>query len=266
MNMLTYKHLSTSSAMAKRLAKAHLTSMSINLANHGKMHPVYVVVGSGFDRDLKALQFISFSRQTPLNDWLHENPSGFYQEGDPLHWTVALYKPSFEYRIFEYQQRHYLILKITSGGLVFNLLFHEGGYQIPFIFEPTKLDKKTDRYNWAELLNLGLLGRITGVSYVNPVLSFDQTVTDGLSVAPFMMENDNTRHGVESYMLSLFVGTKEPLYVSNTYSFKHLKVEPNKTTVKQWLNHTAFPKVKYRLLDKDQELEIRVSPLINLDE
>lgn len=260
---ISYHHLKSTNAMLKRTKKFNLVSMSISLQTKTKLHDTYVVAGAGFARDLTKLQFITFSRQTLLNQWLDDNPSGFYQESTPLHWTVGLYKPEFDYRIFTVKQQHYMIVRITNGGLVYNLLMNDKDYQLPFMLKPISYKNKHDYFNWAELVNLGLLGRILNITYNTNLINFHQNIKGLEGIAPLTYENDQNRNGYNHYVFPVFFGTKEPMYIHDLQNVNKLEAKPDQVSIKEWKNQKAFPKTEFILNNNAGILKLEIEPILS---
>lgn len=259
---ISYHHLKSTKAMLKRTKNAHLVSMSISLKTDTRLHSTYVVAGAGFSHDFSALQFITFSRQTLLNQWLDDNPSGLYKESTPLHWTVELYKPEFDYRIFTIKQQHYLIVRITNGGLVYNLLMNEIDYKLPFMLNFTDYRNKHDFFNWAELVNLGLLGRILNITYNTNLINFHQNIKGLEGIAPLTYENDKNRNGYDHYIFPVFFGTKEPMYIHDLQQITKLEAKPDQVSIKEWRDQKAFPKTEFILHNKAGILKLEIEPIL----
>lgn len=259
---ISYRHLKNTGAMLKRLGNAHLVSMSIALDEKKKLHPTYVVAGARFSRDLTQLQFNTFTVQAKLNEYLNDNPSGLYEESTPLAWTVTLYKPEFDFRFFTTQDKHYLILRITNGGLIYNLLMSMNNYQLPFMLIPTQLKDKHDYFNWAELVNLGLLGRLLNLTYNTNLISFHQQVNGSLGITPLTYENDQNRNGYDHYVLPIYFGTNEPLYIHDLQQLKKIEIKPDQVSIEDWKQEKAFPKTEFILHESNYQLNLQIEPIL----
>lgn len=259
--MYVYKELKTRKGMLKHLKTLRLISMSISLdhKDNNEVQPVYLVAEPRFAKDLTMLQFSSFSVQEPLNDYLYDNPSGLYREGNPpLSWTIQIGNPHYFYRDFEVDNHEYCILKIHDAGLIFNLLLGKT-YVIPFMLSGTKnLTGANNRFNLSELFNLGLLGRVLSVNIsLNHMLSTIK-LPDNLNLISFMYNNQSRK----DYKFSIFLGSNYPILLDGFQSWKRVAITPEKRSVKQWAEREAFPTTTYELLDKNDYVNFVIKPIL----
>lgn len=174
--MITYKKLKTSRAMANHLKNYHLISMSISQAKDVGQHGfTYLVAQPRFSKDLELLQFSTFSSQEMLEWDLRNDPSGLFEEGDPHEWTFLNKVPRYyKYREFKIDDHHYMIVQLYYDQYVFNLLMGEREYLITPLIKPKWNQNDISFYNLFELINLGLLGRITKLMFSSASIFFSE--------------------------------------------------------------------------------------------
>lgn len=174
--MITYKKLKTSRAMANHLKNYHLISMSISQAKDVGQHGfTYLVAQPRFSKDLELLQFSTFSSQEMLEWDLRNDPSGLFEEGDPHEWTFLNKVPRYyKYREFKIDDHHYMIVQLYYDQYVFNLLMGEREYLITPLIKPKWNENDISFYNLFELINLGLLGRVTKLMFSSASIFFNE--------------------------------------------------------------------------------------------
>lgn len=174
--MITYKKLKTSRAMAKHLKNCHLISMSISQAKDvGQRGFTYLVAQPRFSKDLELLQFSTFSSQEMLEWNLKNDPSGLFEESEPHEWTFLNKVPRYyEYREFKVDNHNYTIVKLYYDQYVFNLLMGEREYLITPLIKPKWNENDISFYNLFELINLGLLGRVTKLMFSSASIFFNE--------------------------------------------------------------------------------------------
>lgn len=174
--MITYKKLKTSRAMANHLKNYHLISMSISQAKDVGQHGfTYLVAQPRFSKDFELLQFSTFSSQEMLEWDLRNDPSGLFEEGDPHEWTFLNKVPRYyKYREFKIAGHNYTIVQLYYDQYVFNLLMGEREYLITPLIKPSWTEQDISFYNLFELINLGLLGRVTRLMFSNAPIFFSE--------------------------------------------------------------------------------------------
>ena len=162
--------------MAKHLENYHLISMSISQAKDvGQRGFTYLVAQPRFSKDLELLQFSTFSSQEMLEWNLKNDPSGLFEESEPHEWTFLNKVPRYyEYREFKVDNHNYTIVKLYYDQYVFNLLMGEREYLITPLIKPSWDDKDISLYNLSELINLGLLGRVTKLMFNSTPIFFSE--------------------------------------------------------------------------------------------
>lgn len=174
--MITYKKLKTSRAMANHLKNYHLISMSISQAKDVGQHGfTYLVAQPRFSKDFELLQFSTFSSQEMLEWDLRNDPSGLFEEGDPHEWTFLNKVPRYyKYREFKIDDHNYMIVQLYYDQYVFNLLMGEREYLITPLIKPSWTEQDISFYDLFELINLGLLGRVTRLMFSNAPIFFSE--------------------------------------------------------------------------------------------
>ena len=174
--MITYKKLKTSRAMANHLKNYHLISMSISQAKDVGQHGfTYLVAQPRFSKDLELLQFSTFSSQEMLEWDLRNDPSGLFEESESHEWTFLNKVPRYyKYREFKIDDHHYMIVQLYYDQYVFNLLMGEREYLITPLIKPKWNENDISFYNLFELINLGLLGRVTKLMFSSASIFFNE--------------------------------------------------------------------------------------------
>lgn len=162
--------------MANHLKNYHLISMSISQAKDVGQHGfTYLVAQPRFSKDLELLQFSTFSSQEMLEWDLRNDPSGLFEEGDPHEWTFLNKVPRYyKYREFKIDDHHYMIVQLYYDQYVFNLLMGEREYLITPLIKPKWNENDISFYNLFELINLGLLGRVTKLMFSSASIFFSE--------------------------------------------------------------------------------------------
>lgn len=162
--------------MANHLKNYHLISMSISQAKDVGQHGfTYLVAQPRFSKDLELLQFSTFSSQEMLEWDLRNDPSGLFEEGDPHEWTFLNKVPRYyKYREFKIDDHHYMIVQLYYDQYVFNLLMGEREYLITPLIKPKWNENDISFYNLFELINLGLLGRVTKLMFSSASIFFNE--------------------------------------------------------------------------------------------
>lgn len=162
--------------MANHLKSYHLISMSISQAKDVGQHGfTYLVAQPRFSKDLELLQFSTFSSQEMLEWDLRNDPSGLFEEGDPHEWTFLNKVPRYyKYREFKIDDHHYMIVQLYYDQYVFNLLMGEREYLITPLIKPKWNENDISFYNLFELINLGLLGRVTKLMFSSASIFFSE--------------------------------------------------------------------------------------------
>lgn len=232
-----------------------LINMSINLVHTKTIHEIYrhetywVVLGQ--TDDFSHLEFVTYDHEEPLTTYLNDNPSGLYQNLDGYRrWGVTLVHPTFSYRPFTFNDRPYVIIRITDAGLVYNLLMAKYTYETPFVFTKVKMNK-TNLFNLMDLLNLGLLGRQVSYNLATEHILRRQRLDDEQSVARVTFENPTDREGMEKYRLCL---SQEDTLV-NIYDYKKVIVKPY---VYDLTDQDSIPGLSIELVSDHERLEIEV--------
>lgn len=262
--MYTYKTLKTRRGMLNNLKESRLISMSISIKHDNvKVNPVYPVANPRYEKDLRILQFSTFNSQEPLNDYLYENPSGFFYQTDiPLEWSIEEGNPLYQYRRFKLGKVSYCIVKIYDQGLIFNLLLGES-YNIPYLLrKQDNVTSNEERYNLSELLNLGLLGRITSVMLYDPLTASNFKLPEESTMIALTYNNKYEQGVQNAYELAFFNGTEQPTYSLCFTNWDKLTIAPEKQSVKDWAEGKAFPTVVYTAQYRGKYLSITIKPLL----
>lgn len=261
--MYVYRELKTTKGMLKHLSTKKLLSMSVSLENENALNftPSYLVADPRFSKDLSILQFSTFSEQIPLNDYLHDNPSGLYREGTPpFSWTVEKGKPSYQFRKFKVRNTEYCILHIKDAGLIYHMLLGDS-YRIPYLLTKTDALAKNDQYNLSELFNYGLLGRVLQLKLKADNVEYEQDISS-VSTIGAIIHNDSSIKGVDTYKIGVFNGTLSPIEFKGFNQWNQVSIEPDKTTVAEWESQNSFPKTAYRLKQNSTEMVLILQPLL----
>lgn len=262
--MYVYHGLKTTKGMLNHLTTKKLLSMSINLDgnNYPEFTPNYLVADPRFSKDLSILQFYTFSNQTALNDYLHDNPSGLYQEGNPpFNWTAEKGKPTYRFRKFKVRNVEYCILHIKDAGLVYHLLLGDS-YRIPYLLSKTNKLSKEDCFNLSELFNYGLLGRVLKLNLTAENARYEWENIDSMSTIGAIIRNVNSVKGAETYKLGVFNGNLSPFEFKGFNQWNNISIEPDKATVADWESQKSFPKTTYKLKQNSTEVTIVMQPLL----
>lgn len=262
--MYTYKELKTRKGMLNHLKTLRLISMSVSLNHHDNSNitPIYLVADPRFSKDLKTIQFSTFSVQEPLNEYLYENPSGLYLEGTPpLSWTIQAGNPHYLYRDFEVDGKTYCILRIYDAGLILNLLLGKT-YVIPFMLHKVNnLTGAMNRFNLSDLFNLGLLGRVMSVNFSTKHMLGEIKLPDNLNLISFNHKNDSHKN----YFFSLFLGSNLPITIKGFADWKQVSITPEQQTVKQWSEREGFPVTTYQVQDGEESIIFTIKPVLAVE-
>lgn len=248
--MYTYKTIKTQQGMLKLGFQSYkVVSMSINLDEDKQVHSTYRVI-LGENGQFNYLSFVTFN-QEKLTDFLRENPSGLYQCVDGFRkWVVTLARPTFQYRTFSFHGHAYVVIKIKDAGLVYNLLLGKVSHELPFMFNREKMTK-TNTFDLIDLLNLGLLGRVTNYNYVTNHLSLIKVRKDQDSVTQLTFENPNNKEGMDNYVIKL----DEEITIRDLYSFDEVTTEPLPYNI---LDKEALPGVVIEFNSGNEYLSLRI--------
>lgn len=262
--MYKYKDLLSRKVAAKKVQNMHLIAMSVSINSKNKTKPAYLVADPRYTKDLKIWQFSTFmlASQDALNDYLNDDPSGLFQAQANNTWLIGEGNPLYSYRYFDVKNVHYCVLRVMDAGLIYNVLFGSI-YEVPYMLGiKRKLATNADLYNLSDLFNLGLLGRVSRVILKTNLFDSSYVLPTDISLAPLSYTNDVKNQYPKRYQMALFNGTKDPTILKSFANWNSAEVVPDQKSVKDWLKQKSFPYVTYQFKNDDQELSIKMRPLL----